>query len=155
PPINGCWNDPVGPCNPVCTFANLAWCPPPGGNCFDNGTLLPPCNKGTLVCAGASGWVCQGPKDPSPEVCDGVDNDCDGSIDEGPIPQVGQPCGSDVGECMQGILACNAGVLDCVGEVGPTPEICDGKDNDCAGAIDNGIPIGGPCTPAYDTMLYP
>src|SRR6185503_4699773 len=54
-----------------------------------------------------------------------------------------------------GLLACTAGMLDCVGEIGPTPEICDGLDNDCDGFIDNGIPVGGTCTPPYDTTLYP
>jgi len=154
PAVNGCWNDPVGPCNPTCTFANLAWCPPMGANCFDNGSLLAPCNKGTIVCAGTAGWVCQGPKEPAPEVCDGIDNDCDGAIDDG-VQGVGTPCGSDVGECVPGVQQCVGGFIDCVGETGPTPEICDNLDNDCDGVIDNGIPVNGACTPPYDTNLYP
>ncbi|MFS8066025.1 MAG: MopE-related protein, partial [Byssovorax sp.] len=148
---NGCWTLP-GNC---CTFQNLTWCPPPGGSCNDNGTLAPPCNKGSLACSGATGWVCQNPKGPAAETCDGIDNNCNGTIDDGNLPQVGQPCGITQGECLQGALACNTGVLDCVGDVPPSPELCDGKDNDCDGTIDNGIAAGGACDVPYDTTVYP
>src|SRR5882757_3219862 len=80
-------------------------CPPPGGSCNDNGTLTPPCNKGSLACSGAAGWICQNPKNPGVETCDGIDNDCNGAIDDGNLPQVGQACGGNVGECKQGALA--------------------------------------------------
>ena len=150
---NGCWAEP-GNC---CTFKNLSWCPPPGGNCFDNGTLAsPPCNNGSLACSGLTGWICQNPKTPGTETCDGIDNDCDGAVDDGPLPMVGAVCGTDTGECTSGTLVCSmAGVLDCVGDVPPSPETCDGKDNDCDGTIDNGIPTGGACDIVYDPLLFP
>jgi MYXO-CTERM domain-containing protein len=148
---NGCWSLP-GNC---CTFHNLNWCPPPGGSCNDVVTLTPPCHKGTLSCGGAAGWVCQGPKEPAPEACDGIDNDCNGTIDDGTFAQVGQVCGSDTGECKTGTIQCSAGVLDCAGDIPPSPEMCDGFDNDCDGVIDNGIPDGGLCTVPYDDTLYP
>ncbi|MEZ4296187.1 MAG: MopE-related protein [Polyangiaceae bacterium] len=148
--MNGCWNLP-GNC---CTFGNLSWCPPAGAGCNDVGSLTPPCNKGTLVCNGG-GWICQGSKAPGAEVCDGADNDCDGLVDEAPLPQVGEVCGTDVGECQTGVLACVAGTLDCQGDVPPSPELCDALDNDCDGTIDNGIPVGGTCTPDYDPNDFP
>ncbi len=106
------------------------------------------------MCDGANGWKCQGGKAPTPEVCDDVDNNCNGTKDDGLGSPVGDSCGTNVGECTLGVNICDKGIIKCNGQ-GGTAEICDGKDNDCDGTIDNGLPIGGSCTPTYDTNLYP
>ncbi len=156
----GCWNT-GSSCSSPCTFKNLSWCPPTGATCKGVGSLSSPCQVGTLVCDGTNGWKCQGGTTPQPEVCDGVDNNCDGTTDNGLGSPVGDPCGSTcpvpgIGcPCTQGTEQCVGGVLTCQGGNNGSQEVCNGKDDDCDGVVDNGINVGGNCTVPYDHTLYP
>jgi hypothetical protein len=78
---------------------------------------------------------------PSPEACDGRDNDCDGMVDED-VASAGA-CGMSVGECHAGMLVCESGAFVCRGATSGSPEVCDGLDNDCNGMVDDGNPGGG------------
>lgn len=40
------------------------------------------CQPGTQTCVAGSWGACEGAKGPSPETCDGVDNDCNGKVDD-------------------------------------------------------------------------
>jgi MYXO-CTERM domain-containing protein len=84
--------------------------------------------------------------EPQTELCDNLDNDCDGEIDNGFY--LGDPCVEGIGECRkEGTILCAPDREDsiCSVQAGQVAEeICDGKDNDCDGETDNG------CLPTDD-----
>ena len=106
--------------------------------------LMGPCSAGVRVCV-AGEPVCIGAVQPSPEVCNGLDEDCDDVVDEELPP--GEPCNSGrIGACAAGILSCVDGELACTPLFEGEPETCDGRDEDCDGRIDEGDPgAGEPC----------
>ncbi|MCA2979677.1 MAG: putative metal-binding motif-containing protein [Myxococcaceae bacterium] len=58
-------------------------------------------------------------------------------------------CGSSVGECRRGQQTCVEGSWGpCDGAIGPAPERCDGKDNDCDGRVDQWAPVNVSTSPA-------
>ena len=73
---------------------------------------------------------------PAPEICNGLDDDCDGDLDE---ETAGDECfvTNQFGSCP-GLTDCTDGNLACLG-VTPHAEQCDGEDNDCDGQIDEGF----------------
>jgi hypothetical protein len=108
------------------------------------------CKAGTQTCAAGVWGTCTGDVLPKGEICDNKDNDCDSSTDESLSRScydfstgcTGSPGGTYTceGLCKAGTQTCSAGMWgDCIGDVGPTTEVCDNKDNDCDGKNDNGL----------------
>ena len=110
------------------------------------------CAVGTQTCGAAGAW---GPcldgggnevamVGQNPELCDGLDNDCDGTTDEN-NPEGGAACGTENGLCVPGIMMCidDGGhkTLACGGPnyVGPVDETCDYLDNDCDDVTDEDV----------------
>jgi hypothetical protein len=99
------------------------------------GSSLGICTAGTVVCDSSGNLVCSGSTPPRLEVCNGLDDDCNGTVDDGTIDSGGS-CGSSVGRCVPGTLVCSGGTLTCTGGLGPAPETCNGIDDDCDGSVD-------------------
>lgn len=109
--------------------------PESGGTCSTG--LLGPCAAGLTSCQNGV-KVCVGTTAPSTEVCDGVDNNCNGPADDG-NPGSGLPCSTNLpGPCAPGITSCTGGSIVCNGNVQPSPEQCDTVDNNCNGQADEG-----------------
>ena len=104
------------------------------------------CAAGTVHCV-AGGVQCVQELQPADgEICDGLDNDCDGSTDED-VPEVGDECDTgELGACAAGLQACDLGELQCERITAPDDDICNGIDDDCDGELDEDDPeVGEGC----------
>jgi len=111
------------------------------------------CGAGTVECSAGGGQVlCSsgpgGSEDRSgSEICNGLDDDCDGETDEdlwlGEAPLGGVCVGPGV--CGEGVVECAAdGALRCSSGPGGSgdrsgPEVCNGADDDCDGETDEDL----------------
>ncbi len=90
----------------------------------------------------------------APELCDGLDNNCDGNIDEGALLEFfADADGDGHGDPASPAYACTAppntveNSDDCddtnAAKFPGNPEVCDGLDNDCDGTVDDNPVSGG------------
>jgi hypothetical protein len=98
------------------------------------------CKPGTQTCHDNMFGMCEGAIGPSQEICNGIDDNCNGQVDEG--FNLGAPCdGPDGDFCLDDKITCNG-----CSEGADNIEICNGIDDNCNGVIDADC-VSGDCQP--------
>jgi len=142
---------------------NLAWYKDEDNDGYSDGTFLNQCDQPvgyklainltatTGDCSDANAAIHPG----APEICDGLDNDCNGVGDEGAdvnwykdADNDGYSDGTTLVQCFKptdyklasNLFATNGDCNDANADIHPAaPELCDGIDNDCNGQTDEGV----------------
>jgi hypothetical protein len=101
------------------------------------------CEKGLQTCHDGAYGPCEGDVGPRAELCNDLDDDCDGAIDEDFA--LDTACdGPDTDLCSDDLMTCDGCSL------GPnTLEICNGVDDNCNGIVDADCEVGD-CSPTLE-----
>jgi len=112
------------------------------------------CYRSVFQTCSAGNWgpACT-PGSPTTETCNGIDDDCDGFVDNG-LTAPSQSCSVGIGACARTgtqYKTCNGASGwsnwgSCSASPGsPTTETCNNIDDDCNGVIDNGVTTTSGC----------
>lgn len=106
------------------------------------------CKQGAQRCEGGQWGACLGATQPSKEVCDAIDNDCDGNIDNMGSLRCGTGiCENTVNRCLNGMQG------RCQPKAAGNKELCGNEvDDDCDGVINEGCEQ---CLPSIPLKTFP